>query len=242
MTWNCFIAVIYSAFHTGITLAWAGHAVNNTQRASKKIIIQSDKTGSWGADSKLPSDRFSTVTVRDLVQKKSSRLPWGVLWVLMWVQHLGKFMGFDVQTPSPAWAALCHQLLAEGLAPVLGHAELPTPCTAGGHIRHGQGRCWTGLTSGVTLNTHGMFHLYDCVYPSCFASSSWLGFHAFLAYRRLVTHRSTLWKSESSPRSGLQADSMSEKPCPDLTSIIFHLVEGLDTTHPWKATAPQKHC
>lgn len=71
-------------------------------------------------------------------------------------------------------------------------AELPDPCTAGGHIRHGQRWCWTGLTFGVTINTQGMLHLYDCVYPNCFASSSGLGFHALLAHRRPVTQRSTL--------------------------------------------------
>lgn len=36
MTWSCFIAVIYSPFHTGITLAWAGHAVTNSQRVRKE--------------------------------------------------------------------------------------------------------------------------------------------------------------------------------------------------------------
>lgn len=41
MTWNCFIAVIYSPFHTGITLAWAGHAVNNTQR--KELLFSLTK-------------------------------------------------------------------------------------------------------------------------------------------------------------------------------------------------------
>lgn len=55
-----------------------------------------------------------------LVTGPMDYLGW-VLWVLMWVQHLGKFTDFEVQRHHLLFGQpLSHQLLEEGLHPVTG--------------------------------------------------------------------------------------------------------------------------